>query len=89
MYGKLFVHPPASKKNKAIKYMWLFFDNLSREHCIFFLILSIFAFAAFVVLLGMALFAKNKLLYVGMSLSPLIVYYIYLLFYSMCVNSLK
>ena len=69
--------------------MWFFFDTLPRENCIFFLILSVWAFAAFVILLLMAMFAKNKLLYVGMSLTPLILYYIYLLFYSMCVNSLK
>ena len=69
--------------------MWSFFDTLPREHCVFFLIISVFAFAAFIVLFVMAMFAKQKVMFFIMSLAPLVGYYVYLLLYSMCVNSIK
>ena len=66
------------------------FDTLSRENCVFFLILSVISFAAFIVLFLFAVVSpKNKLALLVGSLSPLVMYYIYLLYYSMCVNSLK
>lgn len=68
--------------------MWIFFDTLPKEHCVFFLILSVFAFAAFVVMIIVALIFRKPAFFVA-SLSPLLMYYFYLLYYSMCVNSLK
>ena len=66
------------------------FETLSRENCVAFLILSVLSFAAFIVLFVFALTsAKNKSLYFIASLSPLLMYYLYLMWYSMCVSSLK
>jgi|LauGreDrversion4_2_1035121.scaffolds.fasta_scaffold38936_4 hypothetical protein len=67
----------------------MLFDTLSKENCVFFLILSIISFALFVVMFVTAIVSTKKLPYFIASLTPLVFYYIYLLYYSMCVNSLK
>lgn len=68
--------------------MWIFFDTLPKEHCVFFLILSVISFAGFVVMFIFALLFRKPAFFLA-SLSPLLMYYFYLLYYSMCVNSLK
>lgn len=67
----------------------MLFDTLSKDNCVFFLILSVISFAIFVVMFISAIVSTKKLAYFIASLSPLVMYYIYLLYYSMCVNSLK
>ncbi len=67
----------------------MLFDTLSRENCVFFLILSVISFAIFVVMFVTAIVSTKKMAYFIGSLSPLVMYYIYLLYYSMCINSLK
>jgi hypothetical protein len=69
--------------------MWYFFDTLPKEQCVFFLVISVVAFAAFVVMFAAAMFSKNKLANALVAVIPLFTYYLYLLFYSVCVNSLK
>jgi len=68
--------------------MWTFFDTLPKEHCVFFLILSVMSFAGFIVMFILALLSRKPAFFMA-SLTPLVFYYIYLLYYSMCVNSLK
>ena len=50
---------------------------------------SSISFAVFVVMFVTAIVSTKKMAYFIGSLSPLVMYYIYLLYYSMCVNSLK
>jgi hypothetical protein len=69
--------------------MWYFFDTLPKEQCVFFLIISVVAFAAFIVMFIAAMLSKNKVMNGFLSLFPLFTYYLYLFFYSMCVNSVK
>jgi hypothetical protein len=67
----------------------MLFDTLSKENCIVFLILSVISFALFLVLFVTAIVSTKKMGYFIASLTPLVLYYFYLLYYSMCVNSLK
>ncbi len=66
------------------------FGVLSRENCIFFYIMSIISLILFVLTLIAGIFySKSKLSIVLMSsLGPLVTYYMYRLFYSMCEQSL-
>jgi len=67
------------------------FSPLGVSNCTFFYLVSVLSFAMFVVVLVMGLFKKikNWSVYLMTALSPLISYYIYRLFYSMCIVSLK
>jgi type IV secretory pathway VirB6-like protein len=66
------------------------FGVLSRENCMFFYIMSIISLILFVLTLIAGIFySKSKLSIVLMSsLGPLVTYYMYRLFYSMCEQSL-
>jgi len=66
----------------------MIFDELTKENCVFFLILSILSFASFLILLFFAFTKKPTWQLVSLSISPLVMYYVYLLLYSMCVSSL-
>jgi hypothetical protein len=66
----------------------MIFDQLSKENCVFFLLLSILSFASFLVLLFFAFTKKPTWKLVSLAISPLVAYYMYLLLYSMCVRSL-
>jgi hypothetical protein len=66
----------------------MIFDELTKENCVFFLILSILSFASFLILLFFAFTKKPTWKLVSLSISPLVMYYMYLLLYSMCVRSL-
>ena len=66
------------------------FGVLPRENCFFFYIMSIISLLIFALTLIVGIFySKSKLQVVLMSsLGPLITYYMYRLFYSMCEQSL-
>ncbi len=66
------------------------FGVLPRENCLFFYIMSIISLLLFVLTLIVGIFySKSKLKVVLMSsLGPLVTYYMYRLFYSMCEQSL-
>jgi type IV secretory pathway VirB6-like protein len=66
------------------------FGVLPRENCLFFYIMSIISLLLFVLSLVVGIFySKSKVQVVLMSsLGPLITYYMYRLFYSMCEQSL-
>ena len=66
------------------------FGVLSRENCLFFYVMSIISLILFVLTLIVGIFySKSKLQVVLMSsLGPLVTYYMYRLFYSMCEQSL-
>lgn len=66
----------------------MIFDELSKDNCVFFLILSIFSFVAFLLILFTGIKGKPNWKLIMASTTPLISYYIYLLLYSMCVRSL-
>tara|TARA_B100000524_G_scaffold269206_1_gene147992 strand:- start:6148 stop:6408 length:261 start_codon:yes stop_codon:yes gene_type:complete len=67
------------------------FGPLKREHCIFFKIVSIVFLSLFIIfLIGIIVSLKElKLKILIGAFFPLLVYYIYRLFYSICVSSLK
>jgi len=66
------------------------FGVLGRENCLFFYAMSIISLMLFVLTLVAGIFySKNKVSVVLMSsVGPLVVYYMYRLFYSMCEQSL-
>jgi len=66
------------------------FGVLPKENCLFFYIMAVISLLLFVLTLIVGIFhSKNKLNVVLMSsLGPLITYYMYRLFYSMCEQSL-
>lgn len=63
---------------------------LSRENCLFFYIMSLISLILFIITIVAGIFySKSKLRVVLLSSSgPLITYYMYRLFYSMCEQSL-
>ena len=67
------------------------FSPLSVSHCNFFYLVSIISFVFFVVAVFSGLMKKNKnwQVYMLAVVSPLVSYYIYRLFYSMCQGSLR
>jgi hypothetical protein len=66
------------------------FSVMGKENCMFFYILSIISLGLFVLTIITGIFyTKNKLSVVLLSsLGPLVTYYMYRLFYSMCEQSL-
>ena len=71
--------------------MYDLFSPLGVSNCTFFYLVSVLSFIMFVVILIMGFFKKinNWSIYLLVSLSPLVWYYIYRLLYSMCTASLK
>ena len=67
------------------------FSPLSVSHCNFFYFVSVLSFIFFVILVLSGLMKKNKNwnVYLLTVVSPLVSYYIYRLFYSMCKGSLR
>lgn len=67
------------------------FSPLGVSNCTFFYLVSVLSFAMFIVILVMGFFKKikNWSVYLMAALSPLVSYYMYRLFYSMCTASLK
>ena len=67
------------------------FSPLGASNCTFFYLVSLLSFAMFVIILVMGMFKKikNWSTYLMAALSPLVSYYMYRLFYSMCNASLK
>jgi hypothetical protein len=67
------------------------FSPLGASNCTFFYLVSVFSFILFVIVLVSGLMKKTKYwsMYLIASLTPLLTYYIYRLFYSMCVVTLK
>jgi hypothetical protein len=67
------------------------FGVLSKENCMFFYILSIISLVLFALTIITGIFySKDKLQVVLLSsLGPLVTYYMYRLFYSMCEQSLQ
>jgi|UniRef100_A0A6C0BA96 hypothetical protein len=66
------------------------FGVLPRENCLFFYALSIISLVLFVLTIIVGIFdSKSKLKVVLLSsIGPLVTYYMYRLFYSMCEQSL-
>ena len=71
--------------------MFDLFSPLGISNCTFFYFVSVLSFAMFIIVLVMGFFKKikNWSVYLMAALSPLVSYYIYRLFYSMCVGTLK
>ena len=67
------------------------FSPLGASNCTFFYLVSVLSFAMFVIILVMGMFKKikNWSTYLMAALSPLVSYYMYRIFYSMCNASLK
>lgn len=67
------------------------FSPLGASNCTFFYLVSVLSFAFFVIILVMGMFKKikNWSTYLMAALSPLVSYYMYRIFYSMCNASLK
>jgi type IV secretory pathway VirB6-like protein len=67
------------------------FSVMGKENCLFFYILSIISLVLFAITIVTGIFyTKNKLSVVLLSsLGPLVTYYMYRLFYSMCEQSLQ
>ena len=67
------------------------FSVMGKENCMFFYVLSIISIVLFVITIITGIFyTKNKLSVVLLSsLGPLVTYYMYRLFYSMCEQSLQ
>jgi len=68
-----------------------FVGVLPKENCMFFYILSLISLLLFVfVIISGIFYSKNKLSIVLLSsMGPLVTYYMYRLFYSMCEQSLQ
>ena len=66
------------------------FSPLGASNCTFFYLVSVLSFIMFVIILVMGFFKKikNWTVYLMAAISPLVSYYIYRLFYSMCTASL-
>jgi uncharacterized Tic20 family protein len=68
------------------------FGPMGKENCVVFQIVSVFSFVMFITLLvlGVLHAKKNKsaMAIVGLVTSPLAMYYIYRLLYSMCIGAL-
>ena len=66
------------------------FSPLGKVHCNFFLAFSIFMFAMFVATAALAIFGqrKNFIVLTYALIGPLLAYYVYRIFYSMCTASL-
>ena len=68
------------------------FGPLGKENCVVFQIVSVFSFVMFLILLVLGIMsAKKNKAFLGVILgatSPLVLYYIYRLLYSMCLGSL-
>jgi hypothetical protein len=71
--------------------MFDLFSPLGASNCMFFYLVSVLSFAMFVIILVMGMFKKikNWTTYLMAAISPLVSYYMYRLFYSMCNASLK
>ena len=67
------------------------FSPLGASNCTFFYLVSVLSFALFVIILVMGMYKKikNWSTYLMAALSPLVSYYMYRIFYSMCNASLK
>ena len=67
------------------------FSPLGASNCTFFYLVSVLSFILFLVVLVSGMMKKRKhwSVYLMASITPLVTYYIYRLFYSMCVSSLK
>jgi hypothetical protein len=67
------------------------FSPLGASNCTFFYLVSVLSFAMFVIIVVMGMFKKikNWSTYLMAALSPLVSYYMYRIFYSMCNASLK
>jgi hypothetical protein len=67
------------------------FSPLGASNCTFFYLVSVFSFILFLIVLVSGLMKKTKYwsMYLIASLTPLLTYYIYRIFYSMCVVTLK
>jgi type IV secretory pathway VirB6-like protein len=67
------------------------FSVMGKENCMFFYILSVISLVLFAITIVTGIFyTKNKLSVVLLSsLGPLVTYYMYRLFYSMCEQSLQ
>jgi hypothetical protein len=67
------------------------FSVMGKENCMFFYVLSIISLVLFAITIVTGIFyTKNKLSVVLLSsLGPLVTYYMYRLFYSMCEQSLQ
>jgi len=68
----------------------MLFDQLSKENCLFFYVLSVISLILFVATIVIGLLKKKRKIMatVLVSLTPLVSYYMYRLLYSMCNNSL-
>ena len=68
------------------------FGPMGKDNCVVFQVVSVFSFIMFItiLLLGVLNAKKHKsvLAFIGVITSPLAMYYIYRLFFSMCIGSL-
>ena len=68
------------------------FGPIGKDNCVIFQIVSIFSFVMFITLLvlGVLHAKKNKsaMAIIGLVTSPLVMYYVYRLLYSMCIGAL-
>jgi uncharacterized membrane protein len=71
--------------------MGLFSPLADSSNCTFFYLVSVLTFINFIIVLVMGFFKKikNWPVYLFAVLSPLISYYMFRIFYSMCTASLK
>jgi hypothetical protein len=66
------------------------FSPLGKDHCLLFYVLSVLAFAIFVVTLALGIFGMKKN-WMGLALAaaaPLFTYYVYRILFSVCQASL-